>query len=84
MHDPIAEGAEVYSRTCENCHGEDGTARVQLNGVAASDLTEVLPLLSNDALHEVIANGVGEMPRQDLSDREIDDVIAYLRDTFRD
>jgi mono/diheme cytochrome c family protein len=83
-HDPVAQGAELYDRTCVNCHGADGTLGVQVNGVAASDLTVVVPALSDEALATVIAAGAGEMPAQDLHGREIDDVIAYLRATFEE
>jgi mono/diheme cytochrome c family protein len=83
-HDPVAEGAEVYARTCENCHGEDGTAGIQLDGVPAADLTVVVPALTDSDLSDVIANGFGTMPAQDLGSREVDDVVAYLRATFGD
>jgi mono/diheme cytochrome c family protein len=83
-HDPVAAGAEVYGRTCENCHGADGTLGVQLDGVPASDLTEVVPMRSDEQLAAVVEDGVGAMPAQDLAGREIDDVIAYLRATFGD
>lgn len=83
-HDPIAEGEVLYARTCVNCHGADGTLGVQLNGVAAADLTTTIPALSDDALATIITEGVGEMPAQDLEGREIDDVIAYLRATFEE
>ena len=83
-HDPVAEGAEVYARTCENCHGEDGTAGVQVDGVAAADLTVVIPAFSDEDLATVITDGIRAMPAQDLGNREVDDVIAYLRATFGD
>ena len=83
-HDAVAEGEAVYGRTCENCHGADGTAGIQVDGVAASDLTVVVPAFSDDALAAFITTGVGAMPPQDLQGREVDDVIAYLRATFGD
>jgi mono/diheme cytochrome c family protein len=83
-HDPVAEGEEVYERTCENCHGADGTAGVQVDGVAAADLTVVIPAFSDGDLETVITEGSGAMPAQDLEGREVDDVITYLRATFGD
>ena len=83
-HDPVAEGEEVYGRTCENCHGADGAAGIQVDGVAAADLNVVIPAFSDDELASVITEGIGAMPAQDLEGREVDDVIAYLRATFGD
>jgi mono/diheme cytochrome c family protein len=83
-HDPIAEGEAIYGRTCENCHGADGTAGIQVDGVAAADLTVVIPAFSDGDLATVITEGIGAMPAQDLEGREVDDVIAYLRATFGD
>ncbi len=81
-HDAVEEGAEVYARTCENCHGEDGNAGVQVDGVAAPDLAAFVPAFSDEDLTTIIADGFGAMPPQDLGGREIEDVIAYLRATF--
>ena len=83
-HDAVAEGEAVYERTCENCHGADGTAGIQVDGVAAADLTVVIPAFSDADLATVITDGIGAMPAQDLGGREVDDVIAYLRATFGD
>jgi mono/diheme cytochrome c family protein len=83
-HDAVAEGEAIYERTCENCHGEDGTAGIQVDGVAAADLTVVIPAFSDADLETVITEGSGAMPAQDLEGREVDDVIAYLRATFPD
>jgi mono/diheme cytochrome c family protein len=83
-HDAVAEGEEVYGRTCENCHGADGTAGIQVDGVAAADLTVVVPQFSDDDLATIITEGIRAMPAQDLQGREVDDAIAYLRATFGD
>ena len=83
-HDPVAEGEAIYERTCENCHGADGTAGIQVDGVPAADLTVVIPQFSDDDLATMIKEGIGAMPAQDLQGREVDDVIAYLRATFGD
>jgi len=83
-HDPVAEGEAIYGRTCANCHGADGTAGIQVDGVAAADLTVWVPSLSDDDLATIITEGIRTMPAQDLQGREVDDVIAYLRATFGD
>jgi len=83
-HDAVAEGEAIYERTCENCHGADGTAGIQVDGVPAADLTVFVPKLSDDDLATIITTGIRAMPAQDLQGREVDDVIAYLRATFGD
>lgn len=78
----VGAGSEHYDRTCASCHGPDGTAGVQVNGVAASDLTKLTPSLSDRALTTVIQDGKGEMPAQGLDDEETADCLAYLRESF--
>lgn len=79
--DPVA-GAEKYDVFCSSCHGADGTAGVQVDGVAATDLGASVPTLADDVLVSVIQDGSGTMPPQQLDDDETADVIAYLREIF--
>jgi cytochrome c551 len=82
-HTPDADaGAEVYDRTCSSCHGADGADGVQVNGVPAAILADVVPGMSDDELTSVIQDGSGEMPAQGLDDDETADCIAWLRQTF--
>ena len=81
-HDPDpAAGAEKYDLFCSSCHGADGTAGVQVDGVAATDLA-VTASLDDATLATVIQDGYLAMPPQQLDDDETADVIAYLRETF--
>lgn len=75
-------GAEVYAASCESCHGADGRLGVEVNGVAAADLTFETNALSDDGIADAILNGVGEMPAQGLDDTETADCIAYMRANF--
>lgn len=75
--DPDA-GAEVFSSTCAVCHGADGSG---IEG-SGSDLNEEVPEFSDAELENIIQNGYEEMPPQGLTDQELADVIAYLRETF--
>lgn len=69
-----ANGASLYSSSCAGCHGADGT------GVSGPDLTSGLVSgMSDDAISDVIANGVGSMPGITSDDQEIADILAYLR-----
>lgn len=79
--DPIA-GADVYAAACQSCHGPDGDAGVQVEGVAAADLRVVTDEQSDDELADAILNGAGTMPAQLLTDTETADCIAYLREAF--
>lgn len=75
-------GAEVYASSCESCHGVDGMLGVEVNGVAAADLTFETNALSDDGIADAILNGVGGMPAQGLDDTETADCIAYMRANF--
>ena len=79
--DPSA-GADRYDLFCSSCHGADGAAGVQVDGVAATALSAVVPTLSDDTLTTVIQDGYLAMPAQQLDDDRTADVIAYLRETF--
>jgi cytochrome c6 len=72
------KGGRLYTKNCKDCHGADGVA--QMPGVPEFRRGEGL-LRSDDDLLQFIRNGSGMMPayRGLLSDRDILDVIAYLR-----
>ena len=79
-------GATEFSNVCAVCHGADGTGET---GVAPS-LVDAVPEYTHDSeLSDIILNGFDEanpdyptMPPQDLTDQQVADVIAYLRETF--
>lgn len=79
--DPTA-GADVYAAACQSCHGPDGDAGVQVDGVAAADLRAVTDEQSDDELANAILDGAGTMPAQLLTRTETADCIAYLREAF--
>jgi cytochrome c551 len=66
-------GETVFSSTCAACHGADGT------GGSGPDITGEA---NASDLADIIKNGEGDMPPQDLTDTEIADVIAYMQATF--
>jgi len=72
------KGNQLYTKNCQNCHGADGVA--QMPGVPDFRRGEGL-FRSDDDLLQFIRNGSGMMPayRGLLSDRDILDVISYLR-----
>lgn len=78
--DGNATAGEVAFATCaaSNCHGSDGAS----GDPSSPDLADAVPALDDRGLAEVIKNGTGTMPGQNLSDQEIADVMAYCRQTF--
>jgi mono/diheme cytochrome c family protein len=88
--DPIA-GKQLYQQRCSPCHGSDGKANTptaQALNPKPRDHTDgaYMNKLSNEHLHKVIKQGgaaVGKSPimppQADLSDAQIQDVIAFVR-----
>jgi mono/diheme cytochrome c family protein len=75
----LTAGGSIYSLQCITCHGYDGT------GIAsgAADLTERLPILSDEDVATTILNGQGNMDAYDfLSNQDIADVMAYITASF--
>lgn len=73
----VANGAEVYDSSCAICHGDDG------QGDIGSDLTTVVPTLSDEEIVEILLDGISgtTMPAfsEALDDQAIADVLAYIR-----
>lgn len=71
-------GGEIYNKQCVNCHGERG--RPNMPGVP--DFARGERLMQSDIdLIKSIGRGKGMMPSYQglLSEKDITDVIAYLR-----
>lgn len=74
----VARGADLYGRLCASCHGAGG--RPVLPGTP--DLSRPTALLKPDlALLASVRDGRGAMPayRGQLRDREILDIVGYMR-----
>ena len=75
----VALGGEIYQRECASCHGETG------QGVSAPSLGDqaLLAHASDHFLRYAIVNGRDGTPMKsfadELSNEEIDGVVAYLR-----
>ena len=77
------KGASIFSQNCAGCHGADGKAQTttgkQLN---AADLTSsTVQQMSDAQITKVVKHGNGKMPAigQNLSDDEVKDVVAYVK-----
>jgi cytochrome c5 len=66
----LANGETVHDSICMGCHS--GNPAMADNASSFSD----------DELAEIIQNGSGSMPGQGLSDTDLRDVIAFLRETY--
>jgi len=66
----LANGEAVHDSICMACHA---------GNPAMADNTASL---SDEELTAVIQNGSGSMPGQGLSDTDLRDVIAFLRETY--
>lgn len=74
-----AAGETVFTSTaCSSaaCHGADG-----MSGSAPS-LSGVVSARSDDQVIDAVLDGKGGMPPQNLTDQQMADVLAWLRDTF--
>lgn len=80
--DPVA-GAAVFKSTCAEakCHGPDGSGSDPKSD--AADLADEVPEKTDAELESIITEGFALMPAQSaLSDQDVADVIAYLRQEF--
>lgn len=69
---PGLDGAQLYADTCAGCHGADG------HGGSAPDLSRELG--KTDAqLIEIILNGDGRMPPQDVTQEEAQAIVDWMR-----
>ncbi|ELK47075.1 UNVERIFIED_CONTAM: cytochrome c [Halobacillus marinus] len=68
-----ASAAEaVYQANCTNCHGGN------LEGGFGPSLTTIGSKYSADEIKEIILNGRGSMPQQDVSEEDADLVANWL------
>jgi mono/diheme cytochrome c family protein len=77
-----AKGKQVFSR-CAICHGDSGEGKeaiAKVYGVKMPALgSKEVQSLDNAALKKIIVEGKGKMKPVNLSDSEVEDVIAFLR-----
>ena len=66
----LENGQVIHDSMCMACHAGN------------PDMETNTPSLSDAELESVIQNGSGSMPGQGLSDTDLRDVIAYLRDIY--
>ena len=78
----VTKGKTVFSR-CVMCHGDSGQGNEAVGkalGVKIPDLgSKEVQALDDSVLKKVILEGKGKMLAVNLSDAEVDDVIAFMR-----
>ena len=68
-------GQELYNKSCEACHGEDGLRGAQIG--AGSDAVE----LTDDQIRGAIEVGPGSMPGfPRLSPEQLDSLVVFVRE----
>jgi len=89
----VSQGARLYQQNCARCHGENAEGDASWRQRDADGMFPPPPLNGTGhawhhpkaILHEVIADGspggMGKMPawRKELSDEEIDAIIAWFQ-----
>lgn len=82
----VANGKKVYGDKCLRCHGEKGkgdgpkAAALPKKAIDYTDRKKMAEV-TDAQLEQVLLDGNPPMPgyRGRLSDRDVDDVIAYIR-----
>lgn len=67
-----AAGEEVYAQSCAACHGAD------LTGGAGPDLSNIGSKYSAEELADIVTNGIGSMPAQNVSGEDLDNLVNWL------
>lgn len=70
----LSNGQELFSDNCAPCHGTTGTG----GAVGPGSLAPSLFLADGVEVAEAMVSGPGEMPVFDLSDRDRNEVVAYV------
>jgi mono/diheme cytochrome c family protein len=88
----MADGKKVYMKTCNTCHQADGNGVPMMNPplvkteYVLGDKTRLIKIILNGFKEDVEINGQNysnNMPSHDfLSDKEIADVLTYVRNNF--
>ncbi len=63
---------KIYSQNCASCHGSD------LSGQVGPSLQKVGSKLSKDEITDIIKNGKGSMPPQQLGNEQVSAIATWL------
>lgn len=65
---------DVYQQSCAACHGAD------LEGANGPELDDVGSKYSADEIEDIIVNGTGDMPPQNVEGDDLDALVEWLAD----
>lgn len=77
-----ARGAQVFVRDCARCHYPTTTQGLHGPGLQAITKVKAMPSgapPTDERLTDVILHGRGMMPGTQLTDQQLQDLIAYVR-----
>ena len=82
--DSVKNGKLIFSQECAYCHGENGRGMSNKAATLETDTPDLLEGLKSHSegdFHWKVLKGKGEMPgyEGELSDREIWDILNYLK-----
>ena len=86
----VARGKTIFDSQCASCHMEDGNG---LEGVFPTlvqsdyftDKNRLVKVVTTGLRGPIVVNGVnydGEMPANKLSDKQVSDVLNYVRNSW--
>ncbi|MBP6180487.1 cytochrome c [Flavobacterium sp.] len=90
LKESISRGKSIYNTQCASCHMEDGNG---IEGVfpplAKSDYLKdknrLVKVVTTGLRGPIVVNGVnydGEMPANKLTDKQVSDVLNYVRNSW--
>lgn len=77
-----ARGAAVFQQHCARCHNPTSTRSLRGPGLQALTKLNSMPSgapPTDEMLTDVILHGHGMMPATELTDSQLNDLLAYLR-----
>lgn len=79
-----ADGQKIFAQVCTPCHGTDGLGQEATEAnPGGPSLAEEVPEHEDAQIAWVVRNGLEEMdPQPLLTDQQLVDLVAYLRETF--
>ncbi len=77
-------GKAVFAAKCKTCHGSQGEGNAAIGKVLKAEIPDLrsknIQSITDDQLKNIITGGTGKMkPVTGLSDKQVDDVIVFVR-----
>lgn len=91
LAESIKRGEQVYTTHCASCHMEDGSGMqgtfppLAQSDYLMADIRKAIKVTKEGAQGEMTVNGTtyyGFMPAQNLNEKELADVMNYIRNSW--